>query len=152
MTGTMYPPIIPSSIELAHSLARALDAVAVSATDPVSVATGAFAASGTLGATVLILGLVVWYLWREGKIERADAKAREDKLVQQIAELNALRIADSRDMQERLLSVVTNATSVIGSTTAATSEMRTALVDVRDALAENSAELKTLSERSAPRR
>jgi len=134
MLGLPFLPII-RMVDLLSAMT-----VAVAGADPVSVATGAFAASGTLGATVLMLGAVVAYLWREGKIER-------DKLLAEIKALHEQAIARELAIQERLLRIIAESTGVITSSVAASTEMRTALVDVRDALEQTSGELKSLSER-----
>ncbi len=140
MMYSAFPP-------LAGVLEVALEHTAALAPDPISVATGAFAASGTLGATVIILGVVIAFLWRDAKSERSEAMVKHAELMAKCAELQALRVADALAVQDRMLRVIEQATTVITSVNATMTETRGAIVEVRDSIREHTDELKSFSER-----
>lgn len=115
-----------------------------------------FAASGLPGAACVVLAFVVWWLWREGKEERAahgrERKEHEEKLrdletqrLHDVKEAAQQRIADQETVHKQMLEVVKQCTTVMETTTAAVTGHTDATLEHRDAQKEAAEELRKLS-------
>lgn len=125
------------------------------------------ASSGLPGAACIVLSFVVFFLWRDGKNERASHKAEMvaaqnahkaeiEKHRTQISELDGYRIADWKEMSaarlgdaqtlhKQMLEVVKQCTSVMESTAASLDAHKEVTVEHRDAQKQAAEELRKLS-------
>lgn len=116
----------------------------------------AFAASGLPGAAAVVLSFVVFFLWREGKEERAahhrdhkEWETKKDELetkrLHDLKEAHQHRIADSELVHIKMLDVVKQCTTVLETTAAALDGHKDAATEHRDSQREAAEELRKLS-------
>lgn len=96
--------------------------------------------AGLLGCFVLIFGLVIVWLYREMKTERA-------LLMQQIALLQAERVRDAQLHRDQIVEIVRQSNLALSNATNTLESQREAMMELRNAFREVAEEMRTLSER-----
>lgn len=135
--------------------------------EPLSNALQTLLGAGIPGAAVVILSFVVFYLWREGKNERAAHKREREEMIKahkeeiekhqvinrelhaarlaDIRENTAARLTDNESLHKQMLEVVKQGTTVMESTAAALDAHKDVTVEHRDAAKQAAEELRKLS-------
>lgn len=135
--------------------------------EPLTNALQALLGAGIPGAAVVILSFVVFYLWRDGKNERAAHKREREEMIKahkeeveklqhsyrelgnlrlnDIREMNQARLQDSESLHKQMLDVVKQGTTVMESTASALDAHKDVTVEHRDAAKQAAEELRKLS-------
>jgi uncharacterized protein HemX len=101
---------------------------------------------GILGIVVIIFGVVIYTLWREGKKEREDllaaAKQERDALVMKIIELQSARVADAQHVQTQMVDVIKQCTEAVTNVSATLERTGEALTEMKNSLRDVASELR----------
>ncbi len=111
---------------------------------------------GILGVVVLVFGMVIYTLWREGKKEREDMlaaqkterdaliaaqKLERDTLLIKIMELQAARVADSQHVQTQMVDVIKQCTEAVANVSSSLERTGEAMTEMRNSLRDVATEL-----------
>jgi len=99
--------------------------------------------AGLLGTFVLIFGVVIVWLYREGRTERT-------AMMLQISDLQKERVKDAQFHRDQLVEVIRQCTTALTSVTTTLEGQKDAMMELRDAFREVAGEMREM--RSTPGR
>lgn len=117
---------------------------------------GIFLQSGLPGAALVVLGFVIYHLWKSNNQDRVQHSLELAKRDKDVRDVEALRIADAKEMyvqriadanaiHQQMLEVVKQCTTVMETTSSSLDGHRDATIEHREAQKEAAEELRKLS-------